>query len=69
MAELWQRVHGPVSSTAGFGEGAGERVVRHSTSRGRFWMIADVFTIVVSAGLAWLYRFHTGPVDEFKSFW
>jgi exopolysaccharide biosynthesis polyprenyl glycosylphosphotransferase len=32
-------------------------------------MIADVFTIVVSAGLAWLYRFHTGPVDEFKSFW
>ena len=35
----------------------------------KLWMILDGFTIVVSAALATLYKFHTGPLVEAKEFW
>jgi exopolysaccharide biosynthesis polyprenyl glycosylphosphotransferase len=43
--------------------------VRPSSSKGRFWIVLDVITIVGAAALATIYKFHTSPVAEVKGFW
>jgi exopolysaccharide biosynthesis polyprenyl glycosylphosphotransferase len=69
MAELWQGVHGSLSSSLGSREGVAERAAGRSSIKGRFWMILDVATIVVAASLAIVYKFHTSPVAGAKGFW
>jgi len=69
MAELWQGIQGPLSSTDRPREGASGGFLRISSTKGRFWVILDVITVVVSAALAVVYKFHTTPVAEVKGFW
>jgi exopolysaccharide biosynthesis polyprenyl glycosylphosphotransferase len=72
MAELWQGVHGPLSSSLRSGAGSLEGTARRSSVKGRFWMILDAVTIAGAAAVAIVYRFrafHAGPVADAKGFW
>jgi exopolysaccharide biosynthesis polyprenyl glycosylphosphotransferase len=39
------------------------------SSKGEYWIILDLFTVVISAAIAFVYKFHTSPVAEAKEFW
>ncbi|MGD0628862.1 MAG: hypothetical protein ABR987_05890, partial [Terracidiphilus sp.] len=69
MAELWQGVQSSLPSSPRSREGSAEGILRISSAKGRFWIILDVITVLVSASLAVVYKFHTTPVDEVKGFW
>jgi exopolysaccharide biosynthesis polyprenyl glycosylphosphotransferase len=69
MAELWQGVHGSLSSSLQSGGRFAEGRGRASSSKGRFWIVLDVITVVGAAALATIYKFRTSPVDEVKGFW
>ena len=69
MAELWQGVHGPLSSSLRMQGRSAERPVRHASSKGRFWIVLDVITVVGAAALATIYKFHTSPLVEARGFW
>ena len=43
--------------------------MRSSQGKTQFWMAVDAVTILVSAVLATLYRFHTGPLAGARGFW
>ena len=43
--------------------------MRNSASKGKFWIVLDLITIIGSAVLATIYKFRTGPVEEAKGFW
>ena len=43
--------------------------MRAGSVRGRFWMIVDAVTILISALVATVYRFQTSPVAEARGFW
>ena len=42
---------------------------RNSASKGKFWIVLDLITIVGAAILATIYKFRTGPVADAKGFW
>jgi len=70
-SDFWQRVSSS-SATAStrVEEGSGgKNRARNFSSKGRFWIILDVITIVVSALLAAVYKFRTSPFVEAKGFW
>jgi exopolysaccharide biosynthesis polyprenyl glycosylphosphotransferase len=68
MGELWQGVHETLSSSQQSQGRIAERVERRWSSKGRFWVVLDVVTVVVSAALATIYKFHTSPVDGARGF-
>jgi exopolysaccharide biosynthesis polyprenyl glycosylphosphotransferase len=43
--------------------------VRASSSKGRFWIVADATTVFGAAALATTYKFQTGPLAELRGFW
>ena len=45
------------------------RSMRNSASKGKFWIVLDLITILGAALLATIYKFRTGPVEEAKGFW
>ena len=69
MGEIWQGVHGPLSPTLASREGIADRSRRRPSRGGRFWILLDVLTVIVSATLAAIYKFHKGPVVEARGFW
>src|ERR1700691_396793 len=69
MAEIWQGAQTSQSSTLRSRRRSAEGLLRISSSEGRLWIVLDVITVVVSASLAMVYKFHTTPVDEVKGFW
>jgi len=46
-----------------------ERASRNSSSSSKYWIALDVLTIVVSAAIAAIYKFHTSPLTEVNGFW
>jgi len=68
-SEFWQRVSGSALSSPRREERSADGLLRISSSKGRLWIVLDVITVVVSASLAMVYKFHTTPVDEVKGFW
>ena len=59
----------PSSSSPNWQEKSIGRPMRRASSKGRFWIVLDVITVVGAAALASIYKFRTGPVDEVKGFW
>jgi len=68
-SEFWQRVSGSPLTSPRREERSIGGLLRITSSKGRLWIILDVITVVVSASLAMVYKFHTTPVDEVKGFW
>src|SRR6202789_3558133 len=69
MAEIWHGAQTSQASTVRSTEWSAGGLLRISSSKGRLWIVLDVITVVVSASLAMVYKFHTTPVDEVKGFW
>src|SRR5271165_2646202 len=70
-SDFWQRVSSSAaaaSTRVEEGSGRNNRGRSFST-RGRFWIILDVITIVGSALLASVYKFRSSPIDEAMGFW
>jgi exopolysaccharide biosynthesis polyprenyl glycosylphosphotransferase len=70
-SEFWQRVSSSSGvASLGVPDDAGFNKSGRTTSvKGRFWVVLDVLTILVSAILATVYKFQTGPVSEARGFW
>ena len=68
-SEFWQRVSGSALSSPRRQERSIGSLLRISSTKGRLWIVLDVITVVLSAALAVVYKFHTTPVDEVKGFW
>ena len=68
-SEFWQKLSASLASPleremAGSGEAS-----RASRGPSKLWMLADVLTVVVAAGLSTLYKLDTTPLNEVRSFW
>jgi exopolysaccharide biosynthesis polyprenyl glycosylphosphotransferase len=68
-SNFWERVSASASPLAPWQERLIERPVRHASSKGRFWVVLDVITVVGAATLATIYKFHTSPLVEARGFW
>ncbi|HUD15559.1 MAG TPA: hypothetical protein VMQ56_18040, partial [Terracidiphilus sp.] len=70
-SDFWARVLASVPSSASpsWQEKSIGRPKRRASSKGRFWIVLDVITVVGAAALATIYKFRTTPVDEVKGFW
>src|SRR5580698_6228351 len=68
-SNFWERVSASGPSFAHWPEGIADRSRRRPSRGGRFWILLDVLTVVVSAALAAIYKFHKGPVVEARGFW
>jgi exopolysaccharide biosynthesis polyprenyl glycosylphosphotransferase len=68
-SEFWQRVSASVSASPEWAGGAAAESTRNSRGATKLWMFADAVTVLVSAILATLYEFHTGPVAGARGFW
>jgi len=69
MAEILQGAQRSQTSSLQSAEGSADGHLRISSTKGRLWIVLDVITVVLSAALAVVYKFHTTPVDEVKGFW
>jgi exopolysaccharide biosynthesis polyprenyl glycosylphosphotransferase len=67
--EFWQRRSASESSSPELAAGSAANSTRNARGMARLWMILDVITILVSAALATLYEFQTGPLAGAKGFW
>jgi exopolysaccharide biosynthesis polyprenyl glycosylphosphotransferase len=69
MAELWQGIQGSLSPSLRLPGKFAERSARHASAKGRLWVVLDVITVVGSAVLATIHKFHTSPIDGVRGFW
>lgn len=69
MGDLLQNVDRSLWSFPRAQEITAERSAGKSSIKGRFWIVADVATIVFAAAVAVVYTFHTSPVAEVKGLW
>ena len=68
-SDFRQAVSASVSTSLGRQESASENASSTLSSKGGYWIILDIVTVVVSAAIAIVYKFHTSPVAEVKGFW
>jgi exopolysaccharide biosynthesis polyprenyl glycosylphosphotransferase len=68
-SDFWERASASPTSAVHWQEWPAERRVRRGSSRGRFWIVADVISVVGSAALATIYKFHTSPLVGARGFW
>jgi exopolysaccharide biosynthesis polyprenyl glycosylphosphotransferase len=70
VSDISQIVHGSLRSTEQSQEiaGAGSSLGVLS-SKGGYWIILDIVTVVISAAIAIVYKFDASPVAEVKGFW
>jgi exopolysaccharide biosynthesis polyprenyl glycosylphosphotransferase len=67
--DFWDRASTAPLSASRLQDISIEREQRSSSSTGRLWVVLDVLTVVGSAALAAIYKFHTSPLGEARGFW
>jgi exopolysaccharide biosynthesis polyprenyl glycosylphosphotransferase len=68
-SDFWQRVSASVSASPRGIESTAERAGRNWSTKGGFWIIVDVLTIIAATATATIYKFHTSPLAGAKGFW
>jgi exopolysaccharide biosynthesis polyprenyl glycosylphosphotransferase len=68
-SDFRQLVSAPVSTPKGWQESSQQNVLGVLSSKGGYWIILDLVTVVISATIAIVYKFDASPVAEVKGFW
>ena len=68
-SEFWQRLSASMASSHEWeGSLAGEPP-RGARGTAKLWMVTDVASVLVAAGIATMYNLHTGPFEEAENLW
>jgi exopolysaccharide biosynthesis polyprenyl glycosylphosphotransferase len=68
-SDFRQLVSAPASTSKGWQESSQQNVLGVLSSKGGYWIILDLVTVVISATIAIVYKFDASPVAEVKGFW
>ena len=68
-SDFRQAVSATDSTSLGWQANASEKAQSTLSSKGGYWIILDILTVVISAAIAIVYKFNTSPVAEVKGFW
>jgi len=68
-SEFWQRLSASMASSHEWeGSPAGE-APRGTRGTAKLWMVLDVASVLVAAGIATMYKLNTSPVEEAEALW
>jgi exopolysaccharide biosynthesis polyprenyl glycosylphosphotransferase len=68
-SDFWQRMSASVLASPREQESSVERTGRNWSSKGGFWIISDILTILGSAAIATVYKLHSIPSAGAQGFW
>jgi exopolysaccharide biosynthesis polyprenyl glycosylphosphotransferase len=68
-SDFWQRVSASASSSAEWTAGGSDAAAREPRGTAKLWMALDGATVAGAAGLATLFKLHTGMVAEARGLW